>query len=191
MTEKKVTPDTVTYNAAISRATKIWATRVLSNCIQFLLLLHIASRNDVEMLWTLETRLAISIWVQTTHLNPTRIKIREYAWVYMGLSKCFNWGACGSHWRHTLVLLQHCQGTSDICTFRSSETTALAGFFFWFKHCVQRFELFVHSYISFTTYLYLYLSLLFGGREDPTLFACWTYPKDVMLICCKVWNLMS
>lgn len=34
MTEKKVTPDTVTYNAAISRATKIWATRSLSNCFK-------------------------------------------------------------------------------------------------------------------------------------------------------------
>ena len=78
-----------------------------------------------------------------------------------------NRGACGSHWRHTLVLLQHCQGTSDICTFRSSETTALAGFFFGlkFKHCAQRFELFVHISMSFTTYLYICVSLLFWGER--------------------------
>lgn len=66
------------------------------------------------MFWPLETRLAISVWVRTTRLNPTRMKIRQNPWVQMDLPKCFHnkklrrlWFTLASHFGVASTLQRH------------------------------------------------------------------------------------
>lgn len=152
------------------------------------------------MFWTLETPLAISIWVQTTRLNPTRMKIRQNPWVQMDLPKCFHntklrrlWFTLASHFGVASTLQRH----PTFPHFRHSESTALAGWYVRFQHCVQKitFHLRTTLYLKNVIPLYkigfVYLLKKALSFLLSILFFVWREGKGKAAHLCKAWNRMS
>ena len=146
------------------------------------------------MFWTLETPLAISIWVQTTRLNPTRMKIRQNPWVQMDLPRCFHntklrclWFTLASHFGVASTLQRHIRHLHIIDTVKLQH---------WQDGWISK--LCSKDYISLTTLflknaipLYKIDFVYLLKRPLSFLFFVWREGKGKGAYLCKAWNRMS